>query len=38
MITDATVIITASTCFGVLLEWFINAIRHRNEHYERNPQ
>lgn len=41
MITDmlgAAVIIAASTGFGILLEWFIAAIRHRNEHYEHNPK
>lgn len=38
MITDMAVIITASTSFGILLEWFIGAIRHRNEHYEHNPK
>jgi hypothetical protein len=32
----AIVIIAGSVGFGILLEWLIAAIRHRNEHYERN--
>ena len=39
MITDlfwAIVIIAGSVGFGLVLEWFILAYRHRNEHYEEN--